>query len=56
LGPTDLNKQEYSSEKGRTILIHLMNIAPDHENASSFQIILLGVGKTKCILLILALL
>jgi hypothetical protein len=37
---TDLNKQEYSCEKTGAKPLHLVNIAPDHENASSFQIIL----------------
>jgi hypothetical protein len=37
---TDLNKQEYSGEKSGAIPLHSVNIAPDHENASSFQIIL----------------
>ena len=40
LNTTDLNKQEYSREKSEAIPLHLMNIAPDHENASSFQILL----------------
>ena len=51
LCPTYLNKQEYSSEKSGAVPMHSVNIAPDHENASSFQIILFGVGETMRFLL-----
>ncbi len=45
LSTTDLNKQDYSGEKNGAMPLHSENIAPDHENASSFRIILFVVAK-----------